>query len=83
MNRLSKDIYEVDILLPKDIFEILFQIGLIIVSAIATALICNLKTVPIVFVYFFLSIFLTFFFLNAKRQVVRIGKIFYVKIKQI
>lgn len=67
MNRLSKDIYQIDLLIPSDINLLLNNFGNIVYSLILTMMICTISTIPIAIFYFFLSIFLAFYFMKAKR----------------
>ncbi|KAL4462574.1 hypothetical protein ABPG74_000404 [Tetrahymena malaccensis] len=72
MNRLSKDIYEVDTIIPYDFNQLIFQVGMVVVSSAATIIICEFKIASIAIAYFFISLTLSYFFLTAKRQIVRI-----------
>ncbi|KAL4462576.1 hypothetical protein ABPG74_000406 [Tetrahymena malaccensis] len=72
MNRLSKDIYEIDMLIPKDIQIFTNLVGTIVVSTITTLTLCNIKTISISIIYLFISVLFTYYFITAKRQVTRI-----------
>ncbi|KAL4505153.1 hypothetical protein ABPG72_016220 [Tetrahymena utriculariae] len=72
MNRLSKDIYEVDTIIPYDFNQLIMQIGMVVVASAATIVICTFKVASIAIVYFFISLTISYFFLTAKRQIVRI-----------
>ncbi|EAR90721.2 ABC transporter C family protein (macronuclear) [Tetrahymena thermophila SB210] len=72
MNRLSKDIYEIDIFIQQDLKTIMINIALLIVSFTICCYIGNIKVIPIVIVYLFIGIYLAFYFIKAKRQTVRI-----------
>ncbi|EAR99951.2 ABC transporter family protein (macronuclear) [Tetrahymena thermophila SB210] len=72
MNRLSKDIYEIDMLISKDIQTFISLVGTIVVCTITTMTLCNIKTISICIVYLFISALLTYYFVTAKRQVTRI-----------
>ena len=75
MNRLSKDIYEIDTLLFYDISSTFTNIGTLIVFIIMTGFCFSLRVLPIAIVYLIFSTFISIYFLRAKRQVVRIGNI--------
>ncbi|KAL4505155.1 hypothetical protein ABPG72_016222 [Tetrahymena utriculariae] len=72
MNRLSKDIYEIDMLIPKDIQIFTNLLGTVVVSTVTTLALCNIKTISICIVYLFISVLFTYYFVTAKRQVTRI-----------
>ncbi|KAL4462573.1 hypothetical protein ABPG74_000403 [Tetrahymena malaccensis] len=77
MNRLSKDIYQVDMQVTQDISSNYYNIGGLLFSIITTFIICNISTIPIGICYIILAIFIAFIFLKAKRQLARIGNINY------
>ncbi|EAR99949.2 ABC transporter family protein (macronuclear) [Tetrahymena thermophila SB210] len=72
MNRLSKDIYEVDTIIPYDFNQLINQVGMVVVSGASTIIICQFKIASIAIVYFFIALLISYFFLTAKRQIVRI-----------
>ncbi|KAL4435536.1 hypothetical protein ABPG74_020312 [Tetrahymena malaccensis] len=72
MNRLSKDIYEVDIFIQQDLKAILINIALLVVSIVICCYIGTIKVISIVIVYLFIGIYLALYFIKAKRQTVRI-----------
>ncbi|KAL4486872.1 hypothetical protein ABPG72_009636 [Tetrahymena utriculariae] len=72
MNRLSKDIYEVDVFLQQDLKAIFINIALLIVSVVICCYLGSIKVIPIVVVYLFIGVYLAFYFIKAKRQTVRI-----------
>lgn len=67
MNRLSKDIYDIDTLLYKDISAIYSTIASLIVMIVLFGLCFNYTIFPIGIVYFIFSVYVTFYFLSAKR----------------
>ncbi|KAL4462575.1 hypothetical protein ABPG74_000405 [Tetrahymena malaccensis] len=72
INRLSKDIYEIDMQIPKDSATVLNNFASIIVSGVTAIILCNIKTMAIAIVYIFIAIFIAYYFITAKRQIVRI-----------
>ncbi|KAL4505154.1 hypothetical protein ABPG72_016221 [Tetrahymena utriculariae] len=72
INRLSKDIYEIDMQIPKDSATIVNNFASIIVSGVGTIMLCNIKTMAIAIIYIFIAIFIAYYFITAKRQIVRI-----------
>ncbi|EAR99950.2 ABC transporter C family protein (macronuclear) [Tetrahymena thermophila SB210] len=72
INRLSKDIYEIDMQIPKDFATVLNNFATIIVSGVTVIMLCNIKTMAIAIFYIFLAIFIAYYFITAKRQIVRI-----------
>ena len=74
MNRLSKDIYEIDTLIYSDISLLFSSIIRLIIMIIMFSYCFNLRVFPIGVFYLIFSIFISIYFLRAKRQVVRIGK---------
>ncbi|EAR99948.2 ABC transporter C family protein (macronuclear) [Tetrahymena thermophila SB210] len=72
MNRLSKDIYQVDMQVTQDMSSNYYNIGGLFFSIITTFIICNISTIPIGICYIFLAVFIAFIFLKAKRQLARI-----------
>ncbi|KAL4509416.1 hypothetical protein ABPG72_018347 [Tetrahymena utriculariae] len=72
MNRLSKDIYQVDLLLPQDLQSIFNIIGSIINTFTLTIMICPPKIIPVSIISFLLCGFISYYFLLSKRQVIRI-----------
>ncbi|KAL4479825.1 hypothetical protein ABPG74_020341 [Tetrahymena malaccensis] len=72
MNRLSKDIYQVDLLIPQDLQSIFNIFGSIINSFTLTVMICPPKIIPVSIISFLLCGFISYYFLLSKRQVIRI-----------
>ena len=67
MNRLSKDIYEVDTLLYSDISSLLVNAGGFIVVVIMCGFCFSLRVLPIGVFYILFSVFISIYFLRAKR----------------
>ena len=78
MNRLSKDIYEIDTLLFIDLSCLLNYFGSVIAMSIMFFFCFSLRVTPIGIAYIIFSIGISVYFLKAKRQLVRIGNIFIV-----
>ena len=76
MNRLSKDIYEIDTLLFIDLSFLLNYSGGLIAMSIMFFFCFSLRATPIGVAYIIFSVVISVYFLKAKRQLVRIGNFY-------
>jgi len=67
MNRLSKDIYEIDTLIFSDISDNFNNFGSLIIMGVLCGLCFNIKAIPIAVVYIVFAILVSYYFLKSKR----------------
>lgn len=72
MNRLSKDIYNIDLLFPSELQNLSLQFTVLLLPLFACFLYLNYAALPILVVFFIIMIYLTIIFYRCLREIARI-----------
>ncbi|CAD8136571.1 unnamed protein product [Paramecium octaurelia] len=72
MNRLSKDIYNIDLLFPNEIQNLTIQITTLLLPLFACFLYLNIVALPLLIIFFIILIYLTVIYYRCLREITRI-----------
>ncbi|CAD8062245.1 unnamed protein product [Paramecium primaurelia] len=75
MNRLSKDIYNIDLLFPNEVYNLTSWLTTLLLPLIACYLYLNVIALPILIVFFIFIIYLTIIYYRCLREVTRIESV--------
>ena len=75
MNRLSKDVYNIDLLFPNEVFNLTCWLTTLLLPLIACYLYLNVIALPILVVFFIFIIYLTIIYYRCLREVTRIESV--------
>lgn len=75
MNRLSKDIYNIDLLFPNEVYNLTSWLTTLLLPLIACYLYLNFIALPILVVFFIFIIYLTIVYYRCLREVTRIESV--------
>ncbi|CAD8078670.1 unnamed protein product [Paramecium sonneborni] len=75
MNRLSKDIYNIDLLFPNEVYNLTSWLTTLLLPLIACYLYLNFIALPILIVFFIFIIYLTIIYYRCLREVTRIESV--------
>ncbi|CAD8046827.1 unnamed protein product [Paramecium sonneborni] len=72
MNRLSKDIYNIDLLFPNEIQNLTIQITTLLLPLFACFLYLNIVAMPFLIIFFIILIYITVIYYRCLREITRI-----------
>ncbi|CAD8127029.1 unnamed protein product [Paramecium sonneborni] len=72
MNRLSKDIYNIDLLFPNEIQNLTYQLTSLLLPLFACFLYLNIAALPLLILFFIILIYLTVIYYRCLREITRI-----------
>ena len=72
MNRLSKDIYNIDLLFPNEIQNLTITLTTLLLPLFACFLYLNIVAMPFLIVFFIILIYLTIIYYRCLREITRI-----------
>ncbi|CAD8145904.1 unnamed protein product [Paramecium pentaurelia] len=72
MNRLSKDIYNIDLLFPNEIQNLVIQVTSLLLPLFAGFLYLNPIALPLIIIFFIILIYLTIIYYRCLREITRI-----------
>ncbi|CAD8142569.1 unnamed protein product [Paramecium octaurelia] len=72
MNRLSKDIYSIDLLFPNEIQNLTYQCTSLLLPLFACFLYLNIAALPLLLLFFIILLYLTIIYYRCLREITRI-----------
>ncbi|CAD8131880.1 unnamed protein product [Paramecium pentaurelia] len=72
MNRLSKDIYSIDLLFPNEIQNLTYQCTSLLLPLFACFLYLNIAALPLLILFFIILLYLTIIYYRCLREITRI-----------
>lgn len=75
MNRLSKDVYNIDLLFPTEIQNLTVTLTTLLLPLFACFLYLNYAALPLLLIFFIVMIYLTMIYYRCLREITRIESV--------